>query len=413
MTTTTTMTMTKTTPSSTITKIPDRFFLRCTRATEDSLAIRFARCTLHRNCCESTEEGKCYCESEIDIKIYRKWEWKKNRAAARKWEKFHGNDGTKMWNLVSCILYKCGFSSAHFSYTLFETFISRRAITSFMAYSGRKTKFRIVCFFSPRVCQMLLYPVAHLATADATTSAYTIAVVIVIVQTILGFSTIQSCSNANELRFGYLLLLRRLMKLLMPGKAHNKTTTTDSVVDATIDGCFSPSLSSSSYYNLLCWSPALSWRCLLPTKMLAFYPTLCRSFNKSIYILTLALTHTHTLSQTALTWCSLSFSWFISLLLFFLQLSEATNKTHHEIWVALCAPMDALFLFSMFGRHHRRRRRQRLHLPFSCRVQIFLLTTHTQLIIYSQTLKKPAILYNTSINLHITLDNLCRFYHCN
>lgn len=147
MTTTTTMTMTKTTPSSTITKIPDRFFLRCTRATEDSLAIRFARCTLHRNCCESTEEGKCYCESEIDIKIYRKWEWKKNRAAARKWEKFHGNDGTKMWNLVSCILYKCGFSSAHFSYTLFETFISRRAITSFMAYSGRKTKFRIVCFF--------------------------------------------------------------------------------------------------------------------------------------------------------------------------------------------------------------------------------------------------------------------------
>lgn len=99
---------------------------------------------------------------------------------------------------------------------------------------------------------MLLYPVAHLATADATTSAYTIAVVIVIVQTILGFSTIQSCSNANELRFGYLLLLRRLMKLLMPGKAHNKTTTTDSVVDATIDGCFSPSLSSSSYYNLLC-----------------------------------------------------------------------------------------------------------------------------------------------------------------
>lgn len=131
------------------------------------------------------------------------------------------------------------------------------------------------------------------------------------------------------------------------------------------------------------------------------------------FIFWLSHSHTHTLSQTALTWCSLSFSWFISLLLFFLQLSEATNKTHHEIWVALCAPMDALFLFSMFGRHHRRRRRQRLHLPFSCRVQIFLLTTHTQLIIYSQTLKKPAILYNTSINLHITLDNLCRFYHCN
>lgn len=69
---------------------------------------------------------------------------------------FHGNDGTKMWNLVSCILYKCGFSSAYFSYNAPETFISRRAITFFMVYSGRKTKFRKRFFFiCDRVCQFL------------------------------------------------------------------------------------------------------------------------------------------------------------------------------------------------------------------------------------------------------------------
>lgn len=98
---------------------------------------------------------------------------------------------------------------------------------------------------------------------------------------------------------------------------------------------------------------------------------------------------------------------------FRLQLSEATNKIHHEIWIALCAPIDALrflYVHAHCNRLHHRRLCRFISMPSTDLSYIWSLI---QLIIYSQTLLKLVISSNSTINLHITLDNLCRFYHCN
>lgn len=69
--------------------------------------------------------------------------------------------------------------------------------------------------------------------------------------------------------------LRRLMKLLMPGKANNKTKF--SFVDAAIDGCF-----SRANIIICCFEAVQNASSLL--RLFTFYPSLCRSFGKSIYI---------------------------------------------------------------------------------------------------------------------------------
>lgn len=69
-------------------------------------------------------------------------------------------------------------------------------------------------------------------------------------------------------------------------------------------------------------------RCILPTKMLTFYPTLCRSFKKSIYSL-FWLLHTHTQIHEL---CCASYSLSFSLVLFLLFFKFEKQQIKHVWW---------------------------------------------------------------------------------
>lgn len=127
----------------------------------------------------------------------------------------------------------------------------------------------------------------------------------------------------------------------------------------------------------------------LPTKLLTFYPTLCRSFNKSIYLCSF-LTLPYKLCYAS---DSLSLSLFM---LFFSTHSwKATNKTFDEIWVAFCALINATIIQA-----------QIFYTLFLCYAY-----DHLQQIIYDQILKKnPSHIVKIFQLISILLGyNLCQF----